>query len=95
MVPRPSGVGTGQGFAAFERVATVKPWVFAGQTQNSRLEWIGRNHGRRRGDNAKAGPKTNFLYVDGHVESKIIEETLQPFQWGQTIYSTRAATIFY
>jgi prepilin-type N-terminal cleavage/methylation domain-containing protein/prepilin-type processing-associated H-X9-DG protein len=95
MVQRPSGVGTGPGYAAFERVTTVKPWVLAGQTQNSRLEWVGRNHGRRRGDNAKAGPKTNFLYVDGHVETKIIEETLQPqFQWGQTIYSTRAATVF-
>jgi prepilin-type N-terminal cleavage/methylation domain-containing protein/prepilin-type processing-associated H-X9-DG protein len=95
MVQRPSGVGSGPGYAAFERVTTIKPWVLAGQTQNSRLEWVGRNHGRRRGDNAKAGPKTNFLYCDGHVETKIIEETLQPFQWGQTIYSTRAATIFY
>ena len=34
------------------------------------------------------------LYVDGHVETKTIEETLQPFQWGATIYSTRAASVF-
>ena len=94
LVPRPSGTGSGAGFAAFERVTTVKPWVLAGETQNSRLEWVGRNHGKRKGSKGKDGPKTNFLYVDGHVETKTIEETLQPFQWGRTIYSTRAATVY-
>ena len=29
----------------------------------------------------------NFLYADGHVESKHIEETLEPFQWGERFFS--------
>jgi prepilin-type N-terminal cleavage/methylation domain-containing protein/prepilin-type processing-associated H-X9-DG protein len=94
MVPRPSGLTSGPGGSAFERVTTVKAWVLAGETQNSRLEWVGRNHGRRRGTKGKDGPKTNFLYCDGHVETKTIDETLDPFQWGETIFSTRAASVF-
>jgi prepilin-type processing-associated H-X9-DG protein len=32
--------------------------------------------------------KTNFLYVDGHVEAKHIRDTLAPtFQWGEACYS--------
>jgi prepilin-type processing-associated H-X9-DG protein len=63
--------------------------VIAGQSQASRLEWVGRNHGR--GKTAK----TNFLYADGHVETKTIEDTLgSKWQWGKTIYSVRDATIF-
>jgi prepilin-type N-terminal cleavage/methylation domain-containing protein/prepilin-type processing-associated H-X9-DG protein len=50
--------------------------------QTNRLSWVGRNHGRNP-DYAK----TNFLYCDGHVETKTIEETLTPrFQWGEKIY---------
>ncbi|HEY7116000.1 MAG TPA: DUF1559 domain-containing protein [Tepidisphaeraceae bacterium] len=51
---------------------------------NSLLDWIGRNHGT-----GKAGEKkSNFLYVDGHVETKHVRETLDPiFQWGYTYYS--------
>lgn len=48
----------------------------------TRLDWVGRNHGK--------GPlaKTNFVYVDGHVETKHITETLIPkFQWGTSFYS--------
>ena len=30
---------------------------------------------------------SNFLYVDGHVESKQVKETLDPFQWGERFYS--------
>jgi prepilin-type processing-associated H-X9-DG protein len=49
----------------------------------NRLSWIGRNHGK--GKQAK----TNFLYCDGHVESKTIEQTLDKpkWQWGERIYS--------
>ncbi len=50
----------------------------------NRLSWVGRNHGRDR-----KTAKTNFLFVDGHVETKRIEETLKPFQWGKKIYSLR------
>jgi prepilin-type processing-associated H-X9-DG protein len=50
----------------------------------SLLDWIGRNHGT-----GKVGErKTNFLYVDGHVETKHVRETVYPqFQWGLSIYS--------
>lgn len=49
------------------------------------LGWVGRNHGLIRHDAAGHDlRKTNFLYCDGHVETKTIEETLEPnqFQWG-------------
>jgi len=49
--------------------------------QQPRLNWVGRNH-----DHAKT---TNFLYVDGHVDTKVIEQTLSPFEWGQKFYSLR------
>jgi prepilin-type N-terminal cleavage/methylation domain-containing protein/prepilin-type processing-associated H-X9-DG protein len=53
-------------------------------TYKSRLDWVGHNHG--------TGPysqrKTNYLYLDGHVETKNIRDTLQPtFEWGQQFYS--------
>jgi prepilin-type N-terminal cleavage/methylation domain-containing protein/prepilin-type processing-associated H-X9-DG protein len=58
--------------------------TFASPTA-TRLDWVGRNHG-------KAGEypdqrHTNFLYVDGHVETKRIAETLSPFQWGEHFWS--------
>jgi len=49
--------------------------------QQPRLNWLGRNH--------DGGTITNFAYVDGHVESKTIEQTLVPFEWGQKFYSLR------
>ncbi len=54
-------------------------------SSSSRLDWVGRNHGQRR-----AYPdyrKSNFLYADGHVETKTVYETLSPFQWGERFYS--------
>ena len=46
---------------------------------------LGRNHGTGR----LIDKKTNFLYCDGHVETKFIEDTLDPknFQWGERMYS--------
>jgi prepilin-type N-terminal cleavage/methylation domain-containing protein/prepilin-type processing-associated H-X9-DG protein len=54
----------------------------------TRLDWVGRNH-QRKLDNAGFNiGKSNFLYVDGHVETKNIRETIAPvFQWGQALYS--------
>jgi prepilin-type processing-associated H-X9-DG protein len=49
----------------------------------SRLDWVGRNHGR----GTFKQKLTNFLYLDGHVETKAIEDTLSPFQWGDAFYS--------
>jgi len=49
-----------------------------------RLSWVGRNHG----DGAWNKRKTNFGYVDGHVERKSIFDTLTPnFEWGSRVYS--------
>ena len=45
-----------------------------------------RHNGRKVDAVALAG-KTNFLYVDGHVETKHVFETLSPFQWGERFYS--------
>jgi prepilin-type N-terminal cleavage/methylation domain-containing protein/prepilin-type processing-associated H-X9-DG protein len=54
-----------------------------------RLNWVGRNHGRKVLDRLGFDlRKTNFLYVDGHVETKHIRETLRPvFEWGERCYS--------
>ena len=41
----------------------------------SRLDWVGRNHGKAREYDKKT---TNFLYLDGHVETKNIKDTLEP-----------------
>lgn len=56
---------------------------YPAQANASRLNWVGRNHGK--GKTAT----TNFLYCDGHVESKLLEETLKNpnWQWGERIYS--------
>jgi prepilin-type N-terminal cleavage/methylation domain-containing protein/prepilin-type processing-associated H-X9-DG protein len=53
------------------------------------LDWIGRNHGKRILDNTGFDiRKSNFLYLDGHVETKGIRDTLNPaFQWGDQFYS--------
>ncbi len=52
----------------------------------NRLNWVGRNHPVG-GTGKKA--RTNFLYCDGHVETKTIEETLAKpnWQWGEKVYS--------
>jgi prepilin-type N-terminal cleavage/methylation domain-containing protein/prepilin-type processing-associated H-X9-DG protein len=75
--------------AAFRRVTYADltpnaPMNYDPATTNSRLDWVGRNHGK--------GPydlkKTNFLYCDGHVETKNIKETLEPkFEWGEQFSS--------
>ena len=54
----------------------------------SRLDWVGRNHGTRQLVGGVDVRKSNFLYVDGHVETKHIRDTLTPsFQWGESCYS--------
>lgn len=71
------------------RVTSV-PRVIKQEDVANSLGFVGRNHGR-----GKAA-RTNFLYVDGHVETKTIEETIKPvFQWGEMeyIYSLPAAKV--
>lgn len=61
---------------------------------NTTLDFVGRNHGRYQvGAVASSNQtgwdlrKSNFLYVDGHVEAKHITETVYPqTQWGAKFY---------
>jgi prepilin-type processing-associated H-X9-DG protein/prepilin-type N-terminal cleavage/methylation domain-containing protein len=54
----------------------------------TRLLWVGRNHGAKKLDGkGRDTRKSNFLYADGHVESKWIYDTLTPWQWGDQFYS--------
>ncbi|MGA2441442.1 MAG: type II secretion system protein [Tepidisphaeraceae bacterium] len=69
------------------------------QGASTSLDWVGRNHGAFKlgtipGANSKATPvsgwdmrTTNFLYCDGHVENKNIADTLNPWEWGDRMYS--------
>ena len=65
---------------------------FQGGNSLTRLDWVGRNHGHGRKQLDATGWNTglsNFLYVDGHVETKSIRDTVQPnsFEWGDKFYS--------
>jgi len=61
------------------------------------LDYVGRNHGAKKtgsvgGDGKARGNwdlrKSNFLYLDGHVETKHVAETVYPKnQWGEEFYS--------
>ncbi len=52
------------------------------------LDFVGRNHGPKMLDASGFDTrKTNFLYLDGHVEAKSIKETFSPFQWGDTVFT--------
>jgi prepilin-type N-terminal cleavage/methylation domain-containing protein/prepilin-type processing-associated H-X9-DG protein len=71
--------------------------VAAGGTPspNTTLDFIGRNHGRKAYGHVAGSTQggwdlrtTNFLYVDGHVETKHISETVYPSnEWGDEMYS--------
>jgi prepilin-type processing-associated H-X9-DG protein/prepilin-type N-terminal cleavage/methylation domain-containing protein len=80
------------GSADFERVLPKEllPEVKPGQPVNSLLDYVGRNHGKGK------SAKTNFLYCDGHVETKLLSETLGgKWEWGDKIWSlTQPASIF-
>ncbi|HEY7087656.1 MAG TPA: prepilin-type N-terminal cleavage/methylation domain-containing protein [Tepidisphaeraceae bacterium] len=72
--------------ATKDDLAKSKPIDKASGSDNSktRLDWVGRVHG---GKSDWFSRKTNFLFVDGHVETKLLEETLDPFQWGERFFS--------
>jgi prepilin-type N-terminal cleavage/methylation domain-containing protein/prepilin-type processing-associated H-X9-DG protein len=74
----------GNGFRQVE-TSDLDPDPTSGTAYTTRLDWVGRNHGQLRGYPDKR--RSNFLYVDGHVETKTIYETLTPFQWGKQFYS--------
>ncbi|MGD0767986.1 MAG: type II secretion system protein [Tepidisphaeraceae bacterium] len=54
----------------------------------SSLDWVGRVHGSFKLDGSGWDTRTtNFLYCDGHVENKNIADTLNPWEWGDEMYS--------
>jgi prepilin-type processing-associated H-X9-DG protein len=63
----------------------------------STLNFVGRNHGRKKlgSITGASGPiaawdlrVSNFLYLDGHVATKNVAETVYPtYQWGDKFYS--------
>ena len=58
----------------------------AGTSSHSRLDLVGRNHGRKVGYPDRR--RSNFLYVDGHVRTQTVYDTVSPsFQWGDRFYS--------
>jgi prepilin-type N-terminal cleavage/methylation domain-containing protein/prepilin-type processing-associated H-X9-DG protein len=65
---------------------------------NCSLDYIGRNHGGAKHLGSVPGPAgsiggwdlrlSNFLYLDGHVETKNVASTVYPqFQWGDRFYT--------
>jgi prepilin-type N-terminal cleavage/methylation domain-containing protein/prepilin-type processing-associated H-X9-DG protein len=67
---------------------------------NSTIDWVGRNHGTKKYGTVAGAPsgsanhwdlrRSNFLYVDGHVETKHVTDTVYPKnQWtsGADFYS--------
>lgn len=52
----------------------------------TRLDWVGSNHGN--GRNYREN-KTNFLYMDGHVETKTLKETIDAWEWGERMYTLK------
>jgi prepilin-type N-terminal cleavage/methylation domain-containing protein/prepilin-type processing-associated H-X9-DG protein len=67
----------------------------SGAAHQTSLDWVGRNHGlKTRGSVGGDGKndwdlrKSNFLYLDGHVETKHVTDTVYPVnQWGPKFYS--------
>lgn len=51
----------------------------------TRLDWVGRNHGGKTGGKGLS----NFLYCDGHCETKSIADTITNWEWGTDLYSLR------
>jgi prepilin-type N-terminal cleavage/methylation domain-containing protein/prepilin-type processing-associated H-X9-DG protein len=64
----------------------------------TRLDWVGRNHGIKKHDSqGRDIRRSNFLYVDGHVETKWIYDTVYPnaFEWGDQFWSLQPNTDIY
>lgn len=83
-------LGTGQ---SVDIITDYTSGAYSTSTSRSRLDWVGRNHGS---GEKPADKKTNFLYVDGHVETKSILETVPakagettPWEWGGAAYSSK------
>jgi prepilin-type N-terminal cleavage/methylation domain-containing protein/prepilin-type processing-associated H-X9-DG protein len=72
---------------AYRRVtaADLDPDPSSAGSSGTRLDWVGRNHGKLEGYPDQR--RTNFLYLDGHVECKTIYQTLTSFEWGEKFFT--------
>jgi prepilin-type processing-associated H-X9-DG protein len=74
--------GALQGHIGRQKVSDLSSTQPLTQSPNG-MDWVGRTHGT----GAWATTRTNFVYVDGHVEMKLLKDTIQPWQWGTKVYS--------
>lgn len=88
-------------FRATARNINPDPAKVTADGTQSRLDWVGRNHGTRRFGTVSGDPRpgwdlrqSNFLYLDGHVETKHVVDTLKPFQWGAQAYAVTPGDVF-
>lgn len=65
------------------------PDANVGATFKTRLDWVGRAHHRKIDSSGFNIGQANFLYCDGHVETKSVRDTLSPWQWGDQFYSLK------
>jgi prepilin-type N-terminal cleavage/methylation domain-containing protein/prepilin-type processing-associated H-X9-DG protein len=82
----PSGGGFGRNVPVYRKatVAKLNTNPQAGDQNILALNAVGRIHG----GGTLPERRTNFLYCDGHVETKHVEDTLQPiFEWGDKCFS--------
>jgi len=104
LTPSSSAVNFAQATTAdlYPDPSAVPNWATATPILTT-LNFVGRNHGLKK-DGIVAGPNgtaiggwdmrtSNFLYVDGHVETKNIADTVYPVnQWGTKFYSLAPQT---
>jgi prepilin-type processing-associated H-X9-DG protein len=76
---------------SLDLVADYRAGRYDPSSRASRLDWVGRNHSR---GEFPADNKSNFLYCDGHVETKSILQTVPadaahqvPWEWGEKPYA--------
>ena len=86
----------------FEPSIAPPAFVVDADPNLSRISWVGRNHGSKAKRDGQDLGSSNFLYVDGHAENKLVEQTLpsqletgggynnplgDKWQWGNPIYA--------
>jgi prepilin-type N-terminal cleavage/methylation domain-containing protein/prepilin-type processing-associated H-X9-DG protein len=76
----------------YEDVMEDVPGTYDVANTKTRLDWVGRYHG---GEKKWEKKKTNFLYADGHAETRHLKDTLDPanWQWGAKMYSLKTNAV--
>ncbi len=85
------------GVPSLDPITDYKNGKYGAFTRATRLDWVGRNHSR---SEKYVDNKSNFLYVDGHVETKSILQTVPkdgssalPWEWGSSPFSVLPYTL--